>query len=648
MKIVIIGGGVAGMAFSIMMQKKGHDVVVNEKGGSIPLGGNAFMMHEEGMSVLAEILGNESLIPGNLIDTFILKRPDDSESMHTKMEAWQCIKRMDLINALLSVIDKKTIRYNRNFSHFIYDRGKAIAAVFENGEVEIGDIFIGADGCNSQVRQLLFGETNFTKVDVREILGVVKNPELAKKLNGVFTKYQHPEKGISFGCIPFSENEVIWFNQFDVSLTPKPLITKKDFQQFTKEILKDFPAFVHTILDETDFSHSYLWNTKDFDALTTFHSENIVLIGDAAHISLPFTSAGTTNALFDAKQLAFEMEENLDLNKVFISFYNARIESIKDHIDLGRKLKTSFLYPMMNAKNDIEIPLIKTAVKITPEKITDNKLEILYFTDPICSTCWTIQPQLRRLKHNYTDSLKIKYVMGGLLPSWEKFDRGGIQKPSDVVGHWNDVSMESGMPIDSSVWLNEPLESSYPSSIAFKAAQMQNTDRAIIFLRRMNELVFMESKNISNVEVIKKAALETGLNVPKLLNDIKNNAARLFYEDLEYSKKLGIDTLPTFLFKVNGIDTQFLYGAQTYHTFEETILKHAPHLPKSPPLATPMDVFIGYPSITKHEFKYLTDSNDKIADKLLDDLLRFGMIKKQNTPAGSIFLSNTKNRAFLA
>ncbi len=640
MKIVIIGGGVAGLAFGIMMTKKGHQVIINEKQHQIPTMGNAFMMHDDGLSVLKRILDNKCDVPGSLVDTFILKRPDNTDVKHTKMEAWQCVKRSDLINALLNVTDKKTIKYNRAFSHFIYENGKAFAVVFENGDVEFGDFFVGADGCNSQVRQLIFGETNFTKPEVQEILGIVKGEDIIKKLNGVFTKYQDAKKGISFGCIPFSNNEAIWFNQFDISLTTKKLTSKKDFYDFTKNILKDFPEIVHTIIDSTDFSETYLWNTKDFDALPSFHSKNIVLIGDAAHLALPFTSAGTTNALYDAEELANCLDENNNLTVAFTNFYLSRIESIKEHITLGRKLKFNFLHPDLITDDDIEIPLIKHSVINNNSRKIDTQFEILYFTDPICSTCWSIQPQLRKLKMDYPNNLNIKYMMGGLLPSWKNFDRGGIKKPEDVVGHWKDVYLQSGMPIDGSIWIEEPPDSSYPPSIAFKAAQLQDIDKAIIFLRRMNEIVFLENKNIARVDVIIKAAYDAGLDVARLLRDVNNKALNLFYKDLNYAKSLEIDILPTFVFKVSGEIKDYLYGAQTYEIFEETMLKYQPKVLRSIPPKSPADVFKQFPTLTKPEFKFLNNIDDDAADKMINNMLQVGIIKQLYTKAGFIFYAN--------
>ena len=35
---------------------------------------------------------------------------------------------------------------------------------------------------------------------------------------------------------------------------------------------------------------------------------------------------------------------------------------------------------------------------ILRSKISNNQIKVLYFTDPICSACWAIEPQLKKLK----------------------------------------------------------------------------------------------------------------------------------------------------------------------------------------------------------------------------------------------------------
>ncbi len=368
-------------------------------------------------------------------------------------------------------------------------------------------------------------------------------------------------------------------------------------------------------------------------------------MGDAAHLAVPFTSAGVTNALFDADQLALAMEEFPDnMNKAFERFYQKRITDVSDHLQLGRKLKSDFLHPQQIDDDHIELPLIKKSLLPKPS-VERKDIQIVYFTDPICSTCWTIQPQLRKLRATYGSSIDFRYVMAGLLPSWKNFNRWGITSPSDVYHHWNDEADKSGMPIDPTIWIKDPLESSYSPSIAFKAAQLQDIDKAILMLRRLNELIFMESDNITKAEVIKRAAYDVGLDAARLMRDFNKNAVMMFQEDLRLTTEMGINLLPTFIFKVNNEIKEYLVGAQTYESFEKVILGLNPMIVKKDLRLTAIEVFNKYPSLTKKEFKFLTNTNDAEADLILSELLSKGAVRELVTPNGHILI--TKNEASL-
>jgi phytoene dehydrogenase-like protein len=47
MKVVIIGGGIAGVACGILLNKAGFEVSVNEREADVPMRGNAFLMHAD-------------------------------------------------------------------------------------------------------------------------------------------------------------------------------------------------------------------------------------------------------------------------------------------------------------------------------------------------------------------------------------------------------------------------------------------------------------------------------------------------------------------------------------------------------------------------------------------------------------------------
>jgi 2-polyprenyl-6-methoxyphenol hydroxylase-like FAD-dependent oxidoreductase len=333
MKVVILGGGIAGLTVGILLKNKNWDVVINERVDGVFTRGHAFLMNSDGLNILNEL--TDSLSRGlnkKRINLFSLKRPSGNELIKIKLDPWFCIKRIDLMSFLNDHFPKECLKGGRQFSHFIYENNKAIAAVFENGEVEYGDLFIGADGSNSVVRQNIFGDTNYTPIEVKEVVGVSKKRIASIDKMTIFQKIQDDEKGLSFGFIPTFNDECVWFMQYDAKFVEESQADTKDLKSFCYSMLENFPKEVKEVLDANDFDTTYIWKTRDFDLLPNFNKENVVLIGDAAHLALPFTSAGTTNAILDAKILVDCLEEFQDYSEAFKNYYALRAESINEHI----------------------------------------------------------------------------------------------------------------------------------------------------------------------------------------------------------------------------------------------------------------------------------------------------------------------------
>lgn len=246
----------------------------------------------------------------------------------------------------------------------------------------------------------------------------------------------------------------------------------------------------------------------------------------------------------------------------------------------------------------------------------NKPIKLIYFTDPICSTCWGIEPQWRRLKLEYGHVLDISYHMGGLLPSWDVYSSGGISGPSDVAHHWDEVSLHYQMPIDGNVWLEDPLPSSYPPSIWFKAAQLQDKHRAVIFLRRMRELLFMEKQNICKPEPLLKAAAFAGLDILQLQADFNDTAAGLFEADLALGKQLGVRGFPSIFLIDNSGRSELVYGAKPYNVYTTALQKLLPEA-KARTYAVGLELFAYFPTLTTKEFAVLNEiSFDEAATQL--------------------------------
>ena len=269
-------------------------------------------------------------------------------------------------------------------------------------------------------------------------------------------------------------------------------------------------------------------------------------------------------------------------------------------------------------------------------KAMRKPIKIIYFTDPICSACWGIEPQLRKLNLAYGEMVEIEYHMGGLLPDWS-YNSGGISKPTDVAHHWDEVSKYYDMPIDGDLWLEDPLHSSYPPSIAFKAAQMQDPEKAVLFLREIREMVFLQKKNITKWNYLETAARKVGLNTEKFKAEYEGTAKGPFEADLKLCREMGVRGFPTLFITDTTGKSITVNGAKSYKVIEASILQLLPTASSKSYETTWLPIFQRYHSLTAREYAELTGTKREETESFLDSLVTNGKLEKHKTKNGSIW-----------
>ncbi len=643
MKFVIIGGGIAGLTFGALLHQRNHEVVICERFNGIPNHGHAFLMHAEGLATMYNLdYENEAVLSGELINTFNLRMHDGQTLSEMQLDDWLCIKRTDLIKYLYDIIPSEIIQHHREFSHFLYEGEKVVAAVFTNGEIEYGDYFIGADGGYSNVRNAIMGEVEFSPVHVKEIVGVCRNEDLANQYSHSFTKYQSLTSSRAFGFIPTSEDEFVWFIQFENANHGFDEKNPEELKKLTHYLLEGFSPTVFELLDSNEFSTYYVWKTRDFPLLPSFHKNNVALIGDSAHLTVPFTSAGTTNAIRDAQVLSDALDKHDDFEQACRQYYQQRHHNILEHIQRGRELRNEFLTPKDPEK--LSVPLVKQD-KNNGSRRDKKPVNLLYFTDPVCSTCWVLQPYMRKLELEYGHVLDTRISMGGLLPSWDGFDQNEIQKPADAASLWEKVCSMYDQPLDGDIWFEDPLPSSFPPSIAYKAAQIQSEVKAVIFLRRIKEMLFMEKKNIIKWEHIKQAAQEAGLDATKMTEEYSNQALDLFKADLMLARQFKINSFPTLIFTNRKGKSIRLSKYQPYKSLEDTIQHLFPDVSKILYDTDPYTLFQQFKTMTTKEVEVLCNVSQSEANKIISGLQKEGYIEEYSSKNGSLWISNIYSEA---
>jgi len=266
----------------------------------------------------------------------------------------------------------------------------------------------------------------------------------------------------------------------------------------------------------------------------------------------------------------------------------------------------------------------------------ERPVKIIYFTDPICSSCWAIEPQLRKLKLEYGDYIDIEYHMGGLLKDWS-YSNGSINEPKDVAEHWDEVALHYDMPIEGDLWLEDPLHSSYPPSIAFKAAQIQDKQKAIDFLREIREQVFLQKKNITEWEHISSAANGVGLDLVQLKKDHNGVAEVAFHDDLLLANKMRVRGFPTLFFVNEEGKQEIMVGFRGYEEFESKILAIYPKAQKKIYDTSHVFLFNTFESLTDKEFSVLSGMERIEAEIFLNNLYEENWLDKISTKNGNLY-----------
>lgn len=201
---------------------------------------------------------------------------------------------------------------------------------------------------------------------------------------------------------------------------------------------------------------------------------------------------------------------------------------------------------------------------------------VTYITDPACAASWGVEPMVRRLMVEFGNELQFRYVMGGLAREWGPADHARL------MTEWLAEADASRMPMDPLIWRDAPLRSSYPASMAVKAATDQSPgDGGYAYLRALREGIFCFRRKLDTADALVDLAARIGLDAGRFELDLNSNAVvESFGMDLEIARDVNEKaraagqvetaagkervTLPSLYFTGEGDARHEVYGKATY------------------------------------------------------------------------------------
>lgn len=201
-------------------------------------------------------------------------------------------------------------------------------------------------------------------------------------------------------------------------------------------------------------------------------------------------------------------------------------------------------------------------------------MKIEFFHDVVCSFCFPMSYRMRQLKEKRPE-LEIIHRSFALVPEAEAFDKmfkNREKAKAEILTHWEQANRIDDLHrfnIDGMRESDFLFPTSMPSLRAVKAAeQVGGNDIAWDAFDALQNALFVENKNVEELEVIKEALSKTSIDFEKW--EIAYNSSKSLEgvnKDLALASSYGISGVPFLV--ING--KYGLNGAQPLEKIEEML-----------------------------------------------------------------------------
>lgn len=337
-RIIIAGGGIAGMATALALLQRGYDVELFEQAHELKEVGAGVQISPNGCRAL-DALGVFDAVRRESVDPerkeFRLWNTGKSWLMFdlgggavsTYGYPYLTVYRPDLLAALIDgvkALKPDAIHLGKRVAGFEQD-ADSVTLRLEDGSEHKGVALIGCDGVRSVIRNQLWGESNprySGMVAWRGVIPMELLPERLRTRNG-YTWIGPGGHAVSY---PLRRGTLM---NFVGTIERKDWVGESwSLQGDAQECKRDFAGWhedLHAMIDSAPTL--FKWALMVREPMPKWTSGRITLAGDAAHPTLPFLAQGAVHSIEDAVVLGRCFEKYMpDIPTVLQKYEDARIE----------------------------------------------------------------------------------------------------------------------------------------------------------------------------------------------------------------------------------------------------------------------------------------------------------------------------------
>ena len=367
---LIIGGGIAGPAAAMALQKAGLDPVIYEaRPADAECTGTFLTLGSNGIDALRTLDADQEVLkagfatPGITLRSGTGKQLGVSRTGQTLPDGTtsQTLKRADLYRALLHEAARRGIRVDqgrRLTSAEVTEGG--VRARFADGTDATGDVLIGCDGVHSTVRKIID-----PAAPAPAYAGLLNTGGYARGVQ-VGTEPGRYEmifgKRAFFGYAVAPGGEVWWFANVPRRDEPR----RHEAQDLGGELWRS--RLIELYAEDAGPASQLIEATPQIMAsspvhtipqLPRWHSRRMIVVGDAAHAPSPTSGQGASLSIEDAVVLAKCLRDLPDSGQAFAAFESLRRSRVERIIKAAARINNSKAAgPAARVVRDALLPLI--------------------------------------------------------------------------------------------------------------------------------------------------------------------------------------------------------------------------------------------------------------------------------------------------
>lgn len=317
--ISIIGGGIGGLTLGNVLKQHNIDFKIYESaseikpvGAGIAMAGNAMQIFDKlGLKEKIEKAGTK--MHALIITDEKLKTISKTDVLKLESKYNVCniaIHRAELQKVLSDNISENIILNKRLLT---IEKKENYHLTFEDKTEIESEIIFGADGVKSLVRNQILKSGQIREAKQKCWRGIIKT-EIPEKYS--HNAYEMWGKGKRFGFVKIKENTLYWYALVNEKFYFKDIDLLETFKEFHPDIFE--------MIGKTSKENIIQNDIIDLKPMEKWTSENLCLIGDAAHATTPNMGQGGCQAVEDAYIIGKLLENEKDWNKVFHQFEKIR------------------------------------------------------------------------------------------------------------------------------------------------------------------------------------------------------------------------------------------------------------------------------------------------------------------------------------